>query len=306
MLSLLSLTTLVVSVVGLHQATSAINLYTKCQDKDVLVVGDGDLAFGRCLAQSECVRSLTVSTLDDEISLYKNFVDSRDNVRYINEMPNSQVSYGINATDIPESYAGKYDAIVWNFPHVIGKQNIRYNRHLVQQFCASSAKILAARSGQVFIALTAAQSGVSADSSEEWNRSWKLAHQAAEAGLLLTEMHAFDERDYPGYTPKGHRGHGGAFSCLRPELYTLRLPGGVEAMQAPLYTHEVHLLLAGVAKDLPLLESSAAALAQRICSDAGYAGALWVCQLVDLYVCPRTGLVSHTLQVRTYHAIICH
>jgi hypothetical protein len=46
------------------------NVYKKCANRDVLVVGDGDLSFSRCLATLGNFKSLTVSTLDTYEQLY--------------------------------------------------------------------------------------------------------------------------------------------------------------------------------------------------------------------------------------------
>lgn len=267
------------------------------KDHNVLVVGDGDLSFGLCLANSGKCRSLTVSTWDSKDKLFRSFPKSESNVLQIEAKSNCRVQYNLDATMI--NNITEYDLIIWNFPHVVGKQNIRYNRDLLQKFLLSCRDALVQSKGKVIVTLTQKQSGVHAITEEDWNRSWKLVHQVAEAELLLTESFKFDEAAYLGYEPIGHRGYGGRFSYSLPETYLIEFPKSSSvACQAPLYVHEVHLLHDFVIEDLVYFEKRAHTFATQICCSIGFDDALWCLHLVDLYVCPRTSKVSHTIQVR--------
>ena len=262
----------------------------------MLVVGDGDLSFGHCLAESSCYKSLTVSTWDSPEKLFEAFPKSKNNVLGIEAKANCRIEYNIDATKI--NNLTNYNLIIWNFPHIVGKQNIRYNRLLLNQFLKSCHDALMPCKGMVLLTLTQKQSGVHALTEDDWNKSWKLVHQAAEADLMLTEVAAFDNSAYPGYTPIGHRGYGGKFSYTLAEIYRIDFPKPfVKACQAPLYLHEIHLLNDCAIANLVSFEHHARLAAARVCDDLGFEDALWSLHLVDLYVCPRTRKVSHTLQV---------
>jgi hypothetical protein len=146
------------------------------------------------------------------------------------------VEYGVDATKL--CYArGTFDTILWNFPHIAGKQNIRKNRTLLQNFLLSAATVLDT-DGCVKVALCEGQSGTNAGNVDDWNHSWKLVHQAAEAGLLLTQVEPFDSEAFEEfYSPQGHRGRGGRFYTGISEMYTLKPAEAKEAaaVQAPSY-----------------------------------------------------------------------
>lgn len=132
----------------------------------------------------------------------------------------------------------------------------------------------------------------------DWNFSWKLTHQAAEAGLLVSSNCSFLHDRFPGYNSRGHRGHGGSFPTRIATTYGLQLPGpNVRAVQAPLYTHEMHLLADTIVEDINAFEHSVGEDVRHICSCHGWNDVVWSVNLVDMYVCPNTHQVSHTIQI---------
>ncbi|KAJ1428379.1 hypothetical protein B484DRAFT_449899 [Ochromonadaceae sp. CCMP2298] len=261
----------------------------------VLVLGDGDFSFSRSLSGKH-ICSLTATTLDSRERLCKSFPDAASNVAFI-EGNGDAVLYGVNATNI-RTGPGLFDVILWNFPHVVGRQNIRYNRDLLRRFLQSAGgnggrsggcdgegqggdggdggggssgggSGLLAPGGRVIVSLCGGQSGTRAKCREDWNRSWKLSLQAAEAGLVLCGGQPFESGLFAGYRPMGHRGHGGGFLLGEAEVFTLQpvpvlevvlesVPVSVSAtvpvvvqqqdqhqyqqFQSPLYVHEVHLV----------------------------------------------------------------
>lgn len=60
--------------------------------------------------------------------------------------------------------------------------------------------------GEVHMALCNGQGGTPADSPmREWHNSWQVVAMAAEAGLILSEVHPFDPMKYQGYKCTGYR-----------------------------------------------------------------------------------------------------
>ena len=161
------------------------------QRSNILIVGDGDFSFSKALTNKKEYKSLTTSTLDDKDSLITHFPVAAANIKSIlsssTSISSATVDYRIDATKIHEVYPKKgllFDTIIWNFPHITGKANIQYNRVLIQQFLASARQCLTSN-GLVICSLCEGQSGIELDSIEDWNSSWKLPAQAAEAGMRL-------------------------------------------------------------------------------------------------------------------------
>ena len=66
--------------------------------------------------------------------------------------------------------------------------------------------------GCVCVTLCRGQGGTLADSTQRgYHNSWKIVEMAAEAGLLLSDIHPFNSVSYPGYVPTGYRGEGKGF-----------------------------------------------------------------------------------------------
>lgn len=138
-----------------------------------------------------------------------------------------------------------------------------------------------------------------------WKKSWKLSQQAAEAGLVVVNSDIFDIAQFTGYSLAGHRGYGGRFPIGEAVTYTLQQsPADGHAAteykyQAPLFVNEVHVIADITIDEIPSLEAAAEKAVKRICSEHGSWGSeiVWSVNLIDIYACPRTGEISHTLQI---------
>lgn len=288
------------------QSTTFLNNYNKVinelSNKNILIVGDGDFSFSKSLIQLNINSTITTTTLDTPQILYKSFPQSYDNIQTILHHKGI-VQYEIDATKLSLIYNHeKFDVVFWNFPHVAGKQNIKYNRQLIREFFNDAKHVLNdSHSSSILITLVEGQSGLYANSSIQWNYSWKLNEQVHEAGLIVNDVVNYDPNWFEGYSPLGRRGHGGSFLLGSSEFIKVAKPTNdstLQAIQAPLYVHEVHLLAPDMIRDYFQFEKNTQEAVREICFEYGFEDALWTVHLVDIYETPKSShLVSHAIQI---------
>lgn len=224
-------------------------------NKRVLIIGDGDFSFSRAIAEYNVCKVLHTSTLETPENLRQFYPSSSFAIRKIHQQ-GGRVLFRVDACSIKTTVSSElndgteplYDVVLWNFPHVPGKQNIRYNRELLVLFLQSAPSVLS-DDGCVLVTLVGGQSGFVSPSentvtNESWNQSWKLMEQVGKAGLLITEQGPFAWQTLPHYQPLGRLGNRGWFDAKDAEYFRIQKPGrGRQALQAPLFSHEVHLWL---------------------------------------------------------------
>ncbi|XP_026184764.1 ferredoxin-fold anticodon-binding domain-containing protein 1 isoform X2 [Mastacembelus armatus] len=130
-----------------------------------------------------------------------------DNIQIIKDSGGT-VLFEVDCTKLGEcaSLQGRvFDRVVFNFPHCGRKSGVKKNRELLKNFFFSCVQVLA-EDGEVHVSLCNGQGGTPADQPKrEWHNSWQVAAMAAEAHLILSDVHPFDGEKYQSYKCTGYR-----------------------------------------------------------------------------------------------------
>ncbi|KAJ3409162.1 hypothetical protein HDV05_004570 [Chytridiales sp. JEL 0842] len=165
------------------------------EDDAILLVGEGNFSFARCLCDILSGTHLTATSYDSQETLHTKYPDSPSNVQGILDL-DGKVLYNVDATHLSATKAlkgKKFDKVVFNFPHVGAgikdmARNVETNQILLRGFF-ESAKTALTPNGLVYVTL---KSGEPYD-------SWQMKLIAKKAGFSLKTKIPFLPDMYPNY-----------------------------------------------------------------------------------------------------------
>lgn len=175
--------------------------------RDFLLVGEGNFSFSAALSENAGDGVVVTATCFQSEADTNRQEGAALNIQRLREK-GSIVLYEVDCTRLKEFEDIKhhlYDCVIFNFPHCGRKSGVKKNRILLANFFQSAVAVLK-DNGEVHVTLCNGQGGTPCDRPiREWHNSWQVVAMAAEAGLILSEIHPFDSQMYQGYRCTGYR-----------------------------------------------------------------------------------------------------
>ncbi|KAM9348581.1 ferredoxin-fold anticodon-binding domain-containing protein 1 [Symphorus nematophorus] len=197
--------------------------------RSILLVGEGNFSFSASVSQSLSATesSVTATCLQHQEEALRH-EGAASNIQIIKDSGGA-VLFEVDCRKLGECAAlqGRvFDRVVFNFPHCGRKSGVKKNRELLKNFFLSCVQVLA-EDGEVHVSLCNGQGGTPADNPQrEWHNSWQVAAMAAEAHLILTDIHPFESEKYQSYKCTGYRSQDKGFHVAKALLhvFTRSLP----------------------------------------------------------------------------------
>ncbi|XP_070774012.1 ferredoxin-fold anticodon-binding domain-containing protein 1 [Enoplosus armatus] len=197
--------------------------------RSILLVGEGNFSFSASESQlySETETSITATCLQRQKEALRH-EGAASNIQIIKDSGGA-VLFEVDCRKLGECapLQGRvFDRVVFNFPHCGRKSGVKKNRELLKNFFLSCVQVLA-EDGEVHVSLCNGQGGTPADHPKrEWHNSWQVAAMAAEAHLILTDVHPFENEKYQNYKCTGYRSQDKGFHVEKALLhvFTRSLP----------------------------------------------------------------------------------
>ncbi|XP_022618175.1 ferredoxin-fold anticodon-binding domain-containing protein 1 isoform X1 [Seriola dumerili] len=190
--------------------------------RSILLVGEGNFSFSASMSQTyaETETNITATCLQHQDEALRH-EGAASNIEIIKDSGGT-VLFGVDCTQLGEctSLQGRlFDRVVFNFPHCGRKSGVKKNRELLKNFFLSCVQVLA-KDGEVHVSLCNGQGGTPADQPRrEWHNSWQVAAMAAEAHLILSDIHPFGSEKYQSYKCTGYRSQDKGFHVEKALLH---------------------------------------------------------------------------------------
>ena len=181
--------------------------------RGILILGDGNFSYSLSYARMHAVdrnkkssselgpsfqqRHRSCSTDSANITVYATSYDSEEtikqdqiaweNVQALKEIKYVTVLHGVDATNLDKQFdlRTKFSKVIFNFPHVGSKSNIKACRSLLERFFQCIADFVT-EEGKVCVALCKGQGGTPIDTQRKgYGNTWQVATQAASAGYSV-------------------------------------------------------------------------------------------------------------------------
>jgi len=191
---------------------------------DILLVGEANFSFTLSLLKYCDSKYITTSCYEDKETALKKYgleCVSKNLIELSKHLADTQILYEIDATRLIEYFPHKrFIKVIFMFPHIGGKSNIRKNRELIYRFMISSQQVLnfnnpdLKNSSAVYVILANGQGGTSFEQEPKKRNnkdSWTVNEIAQKCGLILTECVPLCEEKFQSYVSTGFRSQNKSF-----------------------------------------------------------------------------------------------